>query len=415
MRTVRFADHYCENAFKGIHDDIWRSDEPHSEYWLKGGRGSTKSCFISLEIILGMFKDKDANAIVYRRVGNTLKDSVYAQMIWAIDMLGLGDKFRYMKSPLEIIMIATGQRILFRGADDPMKSKSIRLNHGYFKYLWFEELAEFRGMEDVRVIQQSVFRGVDEAVTFYSYNPPKSTQAWVNAEAMKDVPKRMVNTSDYTMVDPSWLGKEFIARAEILRDTNLQAYENEYLGKVTGTGGNVFQNVTLREITDAEINTFDYFYQGIDWGWYPDPFVWTRCSYDSAHRKLYIIDEYRTNKTSNLQAYEALKDKLTPDETLIADSAENKSIGDFHEYGAYWIRGAVKGAGSVAYSMKWLASLAEIVIDPKRCPETAKEFVQYEYERNSAGEVVAGYPDKDNHCIDSLRYATSNIWRRRGE
>lgn len=401
-------------VFDPVYSDL--ISEGHSEYWLRGGRGSTKSSFISLAIVLGLWRDEHANAIVYRRVGNTIKDSVYEQLIWAIDTLHLAKYFKLKKSPLEIERICTGQRILFRGADNPMKSKSIKLKRGhYFKFLWFEELAEFRGMEDVRVIKQSILRGVDHAFTFYSYNPPRSAQNWVNAEALNPREDRLVHSSTYLDVSPDWLGDAFIAEAEAVKATNERAYRNEYLGEVTGTGGNVFENLELREITDDEINSFGMFYQGIDWGYFPDPFQWARMAFDPARRVLYIIDEYRTVKTGNAAAYEAIKERLRPDETLIADSAEKKSVADFREYGAWWIRGAVKGPGSVDYSMKWLAALAKIVIDPKRCPDSAREFQQYEYERNAQGEYVSGFPDHDNHAIDAVRYALSLIWRRKGE
>ena len=193
------------DAFKPIALDVQNSG--HAEYLLRGGRGSTKSSFISIEIILGIMQDEHANAIIYRRVANTIKDSVYEQMIWAIDTLNLTAAFKCRKSPFEIERIKTGQRILFRGADDPMKSKSIKLKRGhYFKFLWFEELAEFRGMEDIRTIKQSILRGVDRAFTFYSYNPPKSAQNWVNDEALKTVPGRLVHSSCYLDVPPEWLG-----------------------------------------------------------------------------------------------------------------------------------------------------------------------------------------------------------------
>lgn len=400
------------DVFKPISLDMARGQ--HSEYWLKGGRGSTKSSFLSIMIVLGLMDDSDANAIIYRRVGNTIKDSVYAQMVWAIDALHLGHAFRYKVSPLEIIRIKTGQRIIFRGADDPMKSKSIKLQRGYFKYLWFEELAEFRGMEDIRTIKQSVLRGADNAFTFYSYNPPKSAQSWVNGEALKNIPSRMVHSSTYLDVPPEWLGAAFLHEAETLRQTNERAYLNEYMGEVTGTGGNVFENVQIRPITKEELSGLEYFYQGIDWGYFPDPFQWVRCGFDARNRKLFIFDEYRCYRSSNQAAYSAIKNKLRPDEPLTADNAENKSIADFKEMGAHWIRPAIKGPGSVDYSMKWLAGLAEIVIDPERCPAAAKEFMQYEFEMNREGEYVSGYMDADNHAIDAVRYALVPIWKVRG-
>lgn len=388
----------------------------HREYMLKGGRGSTKSSFASVAIIMGMMEDDHANAIVYRRVANTIKDSVFAQMLWAIDVLHLNGEFKMRKSPFEIERIRTGQRIMFRGADDPMKSKSIKLprNH-YFKFLWFEELAEFRSMEDVRTIRQSVFRGVDKAYTIFSYNPPKSAQSWVNKEAMKTVPDRLVHESCYLDIPAEWLGEEFIAEAKALKETNELAYNNEYLGDVTGTGGNVFENVKLRKIEHAELEALDFFYQGIDWGYFPDPFHWVRCGFDAKSRKLYIFDECRLHRASNQVSFDAVCERLRADEPLTADSAENKSIGDFKEMGAPWIRGARKGPGSVDYSMKWLAGLSEIIIDQAKCPETAREFLAYEFERNKEGEFVSGYVDADNHGIDAVRYAMEPVWRRKGK
>lgn len=399
-------------VFDPVYADLMRGG--HSEYWLCGGRGSTKSSFISIAIVLGLWQDEHANAIVYRRVGNTIKDSVYEQIIWAIDILGLAPYFKLRKSPLEVERVRTGQRILFRGADDPMKSKSIKLKRGhYFKYLWFEELAEFRGMDDVRTIKQSILRGVDKAFTFYSYNPPKSAQSWVNGEALKVTPGRMVHSSSYLNVPPEWLGEAFITEAEILKATNERAYRNEYLGEVTGTGGNVFENVVVRKITDDELRALSYFYQGIDWGWFPDPFQWVRCGYDAKTRRLYIFDEARRYRSNNHDSFAAIKDKLRADEPLTADNAEQKSIADFKELGAPWIRAAVKGPGSVEYSMKWLAGLSEIVID-ERCRDSAREFLKYEYEINKDGEYVNGYVDADNHCIDAVRYAMTPVWKLRG-
>ena len=180
------------SAFRDVSRDV--RDMRHAEYMLCGGRGSTKSSFISIMIVLGLLLDSDANAIVYRRVGNTLKDSVYAQIVWAIGMLKRDGEFICRKSPMEIIRPTTGQRIMFRGADDPMKSKSIKLTRGYFKYLWFEELTEFRGMEDIRTIKQSVLRGGEKTVTFYSYNPPRSAQNWVNREVLLPRADRLVQT-----------------------------------------------------------------------------------------------------------------------------------------------------------------------------------------------------------------------------
>ena len=400
-------------TFWDLYDDLKR--DGHAEYWLKGGRGSTKSSFISLVIVRGLLADPNANAIIYRKVGNTIKDSVYSQMLWAIDQLQLAPWFQAKVSPFELIYKPTGQRVLFRGADDPMKSKSIKLQHGYFRYLWFEELSEFRGMEDIRTIKQSVFRGVDRGVTLYSYNPPKSAQNWVNTEALKSVTGRMVHHSTYLDVPKEWLKEAFILEAERLAQSNERAYRNEYMGEVTGTGGTVFDNLVLREISADEISGFSAVYAGMDFGWFPDPLHFVRCAYDPARRRLCIFDEYRTVKTSNADVYRILTEQkqLTATEEVIADSAEMKSVNDMRSYGMRCIA-ATKGPGSVRASMRWLQALNEIVIDPARCPEAAKEFSQYEYERTRDGEFVDAYPDANNHAIDAVRYALNRVWLRAG-
>ena len=196
---------------------------------------------------------------------------------------------------------------------------------------------------------------------------------------------------------------------------NPKIYENEYLGLETGDGTSVFENLEIREITDEEISCFDRLYKGIDWGWYPDPFAYNNMHYDANRRILYIFDEYRANKTSNEKTWNALKKKgVTEEDYITADSAENKSIADYKSYGAY-IRGAIKGPDSVEYSMKWLASLIKIVIDPVRCPHTVTEFSEYEFEKDKDGNVITGYPDKNNHHIDAVRYALEEVWRRKGQ
>ena len=401
------------HTFWDLYDDLKR--DGHAEYWLKGGRGSTKSSFISLVIVRGLLADPNANAIIYRKVGNTIKDSVYSQMLWAIDQLQLAPWFQAKVSPFELIYKPTGQRVLFRGADDPLKSKSIKLQHGYFRYLWFEELSEFRGMEDIRTIKQSVFRGVDRGVTLYSYNPPKSAQNWVNAEALKSVTGRLVHHSTYLDVPKEWLKEAFISEAERLAQSNERAYRNEYMGEVTGTGGTVFDNLVLREISADEIGGYGTVYAGLDFGWFPDPLHFVRCAYDPARRRLCIFDEYRTVKTSNADVYRILTEQkqLTAAEEVIADSAEMKSVNDMRSYGMRCIA-ATKGPGSVRASMRWLQALNEIVIDPERCPDAAKEFSQYEYERTRDGEFVDAYPDANNHAIDAVRYALNRVWLRAG-
>ena len=381
-----------------------------TEYVFSGGRGSTKSSFISLKIIELIKNNPELNAVIVRQVANTLRDSVFAQIQWAIESLELTEEFKCTYSPLEITYKPTGQKIYFRGADEPTKLKGIKVKSGYLGILWFEELDQFKGPEAVRTIEQSVVRGGDKAYIFKSFNPPKTANNWANKYVKVPKKNRYFNHSNYTQVPKKWLGKAFIEEAEHLKEINPKSYEHEYLGIANGNGGNVFDNVIIREITDDEIDVFDRIYMGVDWGWFPDPWTWNKMYYNPSQNKLYIYDEARENKKSNKDTYEILVNEkgVTPADKITCDSAEKKSIQDYKNYGLS-ARGARKGPGSVDYSMKWLVSLNEIVIDNIRCPYTATEFLEYEYERTKDGEVISGYPDKENHHIDAVRYALEHI------
>lgn len=395
-----------------VHEDI--KTGRHTEYNFTGGRGSTKSSFVGFEVIYCLKNNRNMHALVCRNVGNTLKDSVYAQIEWCIETLGIMEEFEFSKSPLEIKLKATGQKIYFRGADDPAKIKSIKPSFGYIGILWFEELDQFKGESAIRSIRQSAIRGGDKSYIFMSFNPPKTNMNWANKYVKTPKESRMVIHNTYLDVPKEWLGSSFLEEAENLKETNPEAYEHEYMGVANGTGGAVFDNVTIKRITDDEIKLFDRIYRGIDWGWYPDPNRYVQMYYNAGRKALYIYGEINCRKTPNNKFAELLLNYgVKKTDRITADSAERKSINDFRSWG--WnMRGAIKGPGSVETGMKWLCSLNEIIIDDHLAPVTAKEFVEYEYEKDKNGDIVSGYPDADNHSIDAARYGLESVWRRRG-
>lgn len=387
-----------------------------TEFVESGGRGSTKSSFVALEIIGLIINNPTMHAVALRQVKDTLRDSVYATLVWAIGVLGFDEFFKCTVSPMEIEYIPTGQKIYFRGADDPGKIKSIKPQFGYIGIVWFEELDQYHGPEAIRNIEQSVIRGGDLAYIFKSFNPPQTANNWANKYVKIPKSSQHQHHSNYLNVPVEWLGKTFIDEAEHLNQVNPTAYEHEYLGIANNTGGAVFTNLRQETITDEQIAQFDRVLHGLDWGFYPDPASYGKMHYDAARRVLYIFGEMREWKKSN----EALHTQLLStglyanEDLLIADSAEPKSVGDFRAYGSN-CRGAEKGPDSVKYSMKWLQGLTAIVIDPARAPYHAQEFGEYEYERTKDGEIISEFPDKNNHAIDDTRYATNLIWKRRGE
>lgn len=413
MSEIRLRDVIAPHFYE-LHKEI--KSGKFTEYVLKGGRGTTKSSFVSIEILLQIKRNPNVHALICRKVKDTLRDSVYSQIVWAIDTLGLSREFKCTRAPLEIVYKPTGQVIYFRGADDPYKIKSIKPVFGYIGILWFEELDQFAGQGEIRSIEQSVMRGGDVYYNFKSFNPPISALNWANEYARVPKPLSRVHHSTYKTVPPHWLGKSFFDEAEFLKSLNERAYRHEYLGEAIGTGGNVFENITARKIEAEELASFDRVRMGIDWGYFPDPFHWAKVHFDAARRTLYVLDEYRANKQSNRKTALVLTEEkgVLGSDLIVADSAEKKSVADYREYGLNCVA-AKKGAGSVDYSMKWLQSLSEIVIDEARTPETFKEFSKYEYERSRDGEFISGYVDRDNHAIDAIRYATEPIWRRGGK
>lgn len=411
MTDIRLSD-IIAPAFREVHRDI--KAHGHTEYVLNGGRGSGKSSFAGVEVVLALKRNPDMHALVVRRIKDTIKDSVYAQIVWAIDMLGLSGEFVCKKSPLEIVKRSTGQTIYFRGADDPGKIKSIKPPFGYIGIMWFEELDQFHGAGEIRSIEQSVMRGGDVFIVLKTFNPPISASNWANKYVLTPKASRLAHHSSYLDMPRAWLGQPFFDEAEHLLETNPTAYRHEYLGEATGTGGNVFENVQTRAITDDDIAAFDRIYNGIDWGWYPDPFCFVRMHYDAARRVLYLFDEYRANKQTNAQTAEAVKARIGDGEIVTADSAELKSVGDYRTHGIRCMA-AVKGPGSVETGTKWLQGLTAIIIDPARCPAAATEFTEYEYERTRDGEIISAYPDANNHAIDAVRYAMERVWRVKGK
>lgn len=254
MKEIRLSE-WIGEGFYDIHRDI--REGRHTHYWLKGGRGSGKSSFLSLEILLGLIADRDANAVVLRKVAANLRDSVFEQMNWAIHALGVEEEWEKKISPMELIRKGTGQKILFRGCDDPKKLKSIKFQRGYAKFIWYEEADEFGGMAELRSLNQSLLRGGEEFRIFYSYNPPKQGRSWINLETAEERADRLIHHSTYLQMKEEWLGKQFLAEAEYIRKRHPEIYRHEYLGEVTGSGGEVFRNLMLREITDVEIAAFD--------------------------------------------------------------------------------------------------------------------------------------------------------------
>lgn len=406
MTKIRLTD--CIGpAFFGLYHMVKKGEYTH--YWLNGGRGSLKSSFISIMCVLNILWDPLCNVLVIRKVGVTLRGSVFEQIKWAIYKLGLEQHFHIPKEKLEITYLPTGQKIIFKGFDDSTKLKSIKLATGYFKVAWYEELEEFHGMEEIRKANQSLIRGEYDSYTFfYSYNPPRTKANWVNQESLVPVANRYVHTSCYLDAPHDWLGEEFFEEALALKESNLKAYEHEYLGKTVGYGTEVFDNIIIREITDAEIEAFENNHQGIDFGYSVDPASFVRMNYNAKYKRLYIYFEIYELKLLNRDLADRIKAAGYENDLSVADSAEPKSIDELQRHLIRCV-GAQKGKDSINYGIKFLQDMEQIIIDPVRAPNTMREFTSYELARDKHGNPIKKYPDKDNHSIDAVRYALEMV------
>lgn len=404
----------------------------HERWTFTGGRASCKSSFISICIVLLVVMFPSLNALVLRRYSKSLRLSVFEQIVWAIDQLHMPrsngktagfliPKSRTAALPITYIRKSgKRQQIIFAGLDDPEKLKSIKVSNGYIGILWIEEKTEV-DPHDLQNVRISALRGSGNFYIFESYNPPSAVRHWCNAEANQHDPRRSVVHTTYLDISPDWLGDAIQHDIEQTKKANRRQYENVYLGIATGTGRQVFENVRLEPITDDKKNSWEITLQGIDWGYYPDPYAYGSMYYDARSNTLYIWDELYLYKHGNYEAFQKTAEHMKAHglnicgDRTIADSAEPKSVADFHKWGGN-TRGAVKGPGSRDAGFKWLQSLAAIVIDPVRAPHAADEFTLYEYELDrGTGEIMDGYPEgQPDHFIALTRYATEQVWRHAG-
>lgn len=400
----------------------------HTDYWMDGGRGSMKSSTVSILIVVLLVSRPMTNATVFRRYGNTLRSTVYEQMLWAIHALGLDAWFRASRAPLEITYLPTGQKVAFVGLDDPRKSKGTVFPVGYSAIQWFEECDEIDGWEVIQSTLRTFRRGGGDAFwTFYTYNPPKTLWSWVNRQALEMERKPdacRLHTTYLDVVEGGrgpWLGEQFIQDADYERAEHPLQYRWEFLGEVTGTGGSVFDNIAEVRLTDEDIRGFDNHRNGLDWGWFPDPWRFVRCEWQPGLRRLVLFAELSANRTIPEETAEMVRGALTwrdegkgepvyHRELVSCDSADQTSINVYRKRGIN-ARAAEKG-NMRRRSYEWLAGLREIAIDPERCPRAWEEFRLCEYAKDRAGEWVDDVPDGNDHSIDAVRYAMMRDIRR---
>ncbi|MBM7634065.1 PBSX family phage terminase large subunit [Geomicrobium sediminis] len=400
---------------------VWRAalDPDTLNVVAKGGRGSGKSSDIA-HVIVQLLMRFAVNGVGIRKFDNTIELSLFEQIKWAISEQGVAHLFKVNKSPMRITYIPRGNYIVFRGAQEPERIKSLKSANYPFAIAWIEELAEFKTEDEVTTITNSLLRGeLGDGLFykfFYSYNPPKRKQSWVNKKYESHIQADNTFVHHSTYLDNPFISQQFIEEAEAARERNQSKYDWEYLGKAIGSGVVPFDNLEFRRIESEEYNNFDNIRQGIDYGYAADPFAFVRWHFDKKKRTIYAMDEIYDVKLSNRKASEGIKSRGYEDKEILADSAEPKSIDEMKlEHGIKRIKGAKKGPDSVEYGEEWLDDLDAIVIDPKRTPNIAREFENIDYQTDKDGNVRSKLEDADNHTIDATRYAFSNDMEKRGK
>lgn len=394
-------------AFHQVHVDI--RDENYTEFWLKGGRGSTKSTFAAQQCILGIMNDPKANVIALRKTANTLRDSVLQTLLFAIDKLDRSRYFDYIKSPTEITCTPTGQKILMRGLDDPSKLKSIKVREGYLKILWFEEVEEFSGMEEIRSVRQSVLRGGEKFITIFTFNPPRNPHHWIYKELEYENSDRLIHHSHYEDVPRHWLGEEFFKIAERLKQNNFEAYQHEYGGIPVGNPEEIIFSgcYEVKEFDTPPLTSMyqERFFFGADWGFANDPTVLIRCFI--VDDCLYIdYEAYGYNV--EIDDLHTLFDKIPESRewTIYADCSRPETI-SYMQRQNFPIDGADKWPESVIEGIEYLKSFKMIYVHP-RCEKILMEFQNYSYkiDRNTK-EILPKVNDTAgfDHGIDAVRYS----------
>ena len=389
----------------------------YATYWnykgryrvVKGGRGSKKSTTTALWIIYKMMQYPLANTLVIRRIFNTHKDSTYTQLKWASNVLGVSHLWKFSKSPLEATYIPTGQKILFRGLDDPMSITSITVEHGHLCWCWFEEAFQVMNEDDFNKVDMSIRgelpKGYFKQITL-SFNP-WSEKHWLKKRFfdVKDEDVLAI-TTNYTCNE--FLGEDDKKLFEKMKINNPRRYNIEGLGNWGIAEGLVYNNFEELDFNVENIkkrpNVKSAF--GLDFGYTNDPTAFIASLIDLDNMEIFIFDEHYQKAMSNKDIANMIKYKGYSKERIVGDSSEPKSIDDIKRQGIYRLKGARKGKDSILNGIQYIQDF-KIYVHPK-CENTLIELSNYVWDTKE-GNVINKPIDDYNHLMDALRYSLEDI------
>ena len=392
----------------GGYDDFWKCKKRYRV--LKGGKGSKKSSTTALNFIYRLMKYKGSNLLVVRQVMNTHRDSTFAQLEWAQEKLGVTHLWKNTVSPLEMVYLPTGQKIIFRGFDDVLKLASATVSTGYLNFVWIEEAFEIASESDFDKLDLSVPRGKLEAPlykqTTVTFNPWSGSH-WLKKRFF-DTDSKTVATFSTNYLDNEFLDKTDRAVFERMKKTNPRKYEVAGLGNWGVSEGLVYENWTVGriKIPDGERYKWKNFY-GLDYGYTNDPTGFVGFAANPIDKEMYIFCEFCKKRMLNCDIAEAIKALGLSKERIRADCAEPKSNDDLRRLGISRITPSVKGRDSI---LNGIAAINEyrITVDPN-CVNMIRELSSYIYSDKSGENGIRLPKDCDNHLCDAMRYAFEDV------
>ena len=384
----------------------------YKEFWnskkryvvVKGSRASKKSKTTALWHIVKLIEYPLANVLVVRKTERTLRDSCYSDLKWAIQRLGLDSYFSCTVSPLEITYKPTGQKILFRGMDDPLKLTSISVPQGYICFCWIEEAYEINKESDFDMLDESIRgelpSGLFKRLTI-TFNP-WSERHWLKKRFFdKEDDSVLALTTNYLCNE--WLDESDKALFERMKANNPRRYQVAGLGNWGIVDGLIFENWKEEQfnIDDIKVNCESIF--GLDFGYTNDPTALFCGLLDKVNKKIYVFDEIYEKGLSNAAIYQRINDKGFSKELITADCAEPKSIDELRGLGLRRITAAKKGKDSIMNGIQFIQDY-EIIIHPK-CVNFLTEISNYTWDKDKFGNAINKPVDDFNHLMDAMRYA----------